>query len=109
MCKFRKIVGKPELSDQFNKIVLCIKGKAYIIDVIKLSACPVTVDHFAFLINYMPVGRGYLKLFIRWFWLKRIVCFSPNGVQLVVFFCCSIPAVCLTPKGSLNVSTCCFC
>ena len=58
MYKFRKIVGKPALSDRFSKIVICIKGNEYIIDVIKLSAFPVTVDHFAFLINYMPVGRG---------------------------------------------------
>ena len=49
--KFRKIVGKPEFSDHFSKIVICYKRKGYNIDVMKQSAClainPITVDYFA--------------------------------------------------------------
>ena len=62
--KFRKILGKPEFSDNFSKIVICYKWKEYDIAVIKTvcSAClatnPVTVDHFAILFNYTPVGRN---------------------------------------------------
>ena len=41
---------------------MCKKPKWYNIDVIKQSAClavnPVTVEHFAYLFNCTPVGRG---------------------------------------------------
>ena len=47
---FKDIVGKPEFSDQFRKIVICYKRKGYNINVIKQSAClagdQITVDHF---------------------------------------------------------------
>ena len=59
---FRKIVGKPEFSDDFNKIVICYKQNCYNIDATKQSAClavnPNTVGLFAYLFNCMPVGRG---------------------------------------------------
>ena len=60
--KLRKIVGEPEFSDQFSKIALCHKRIGYTIDVIKQTAClavnPVTADHFVYLLNCTPVGRG---------------------------------------------------
>ena len=59
--KFRKIVGKTELSDQFKKIILRYKCIGYNADVMQQSACfvvnPITVNDFAVLFNCMPVGR----------------------------------------------------
>ena len=62
--KFReKKIGKPEFSDHFSKIANCYKRKGRNIDVINQSACladnPITVDHFAYLINYTPVYSGF--------------------------------------------------
>ena len=41
---------------------MCYKRNGYNIDVMKQAAClavnPITVDHFAFLFNCTPVGRG---------------------------------------------------
>ena len=49
-------------SDQFSKIAICYKRKGYNIDAIKQSAClavdHIMVDHFAYLYNCSPVGRG---------------------------------------------------
>ena len=49
-------------SEQFSKIATCYKRKGYTIDVIKHSAClavdPITVDHFTYLFDCTPVGRG---------------------------------------------------
>ena len=60
--KFRTIVGKPEFSDQFSKIVISYKGKGYNTDVIKqcayLAVDPITVDHFAYIFNCKPMGWG---------------------------------------------------
>ena len=59
---YRKIVGKPKISDQFSLIVICYKRKGYKVVVIKQSAClavdPIMVDHFVYLFNYTPVGWG---------------------------------------------------
>ena len=62
MYKFRKIVGKPEFSDQFSKIVVCYKQKGCTINVIKQFACltadPITADYFAYLFNCKSMDRG---------------------------------------------------
>ena len=62
MCKVKINVCKSECSDNFSKIGISHKQKGYNIDVIKQSASlalnPVTVDHFAYLFNFTPVGRG---------------------------------------------------
>ena len=62
MYKFKKkIVGRPEFSDHFSKIVMCYKRKDYTVDVIKQSAClavnPITVELFAYLFNCTTVGQ----------------------------------------------------
>ena len=61
-CIRKRIVGKPEFSDNFCKIVICYKRKGYTIDVIKQSAGlvvnKITIDHFAYLFNCTPVGQG---------------------------------------------------
>ena len=53
---------KPEFSDHFSKIVICCEQKGYNIDVIKQSAClavnPITVEHFDYIFNSTPIGRG---------------------------------------------------
>ena len=41
-----------KFSDHFSNIVICYKQSAC------LAANPITVDHFAYLFNYTPVGRG---------------------------------------------------
>ena len=60
--KFRKTVGKTELSDQFKKIIMQFKCIGYTVDVMRQSAClvvnPITVNNFAVLSNCMLVGRG---------------------------------------------------
>ena len=61
-CKFRKIVGKTEFSDQFKNNIMRYKRIGYNVDVMRQSAClvvdPITVSNFAVLFNCTPVGRG---------------------------------------------------
>ena len=60
--KFRKIVGKTEFSDQFEKIIMRYKRIGYIVGVMRQSAClvvnPIKFNNFVVLFNRMPVGRG---------------------------------------------------
>ena len=57
MYEFRKNVSKLNFSDQFSKFVICYQRKAYNIGVMIHSACLaivlITVDLFAYLINFM--------------------------------------------------------
>ena len=60
--KFKRIVGKPNFSDQFKKIIkryTCIKV-GYNLDVMRQSAClvsnPITVYSYGFLFNCTTVG-----------------------------------------------------
>ena len=59
--KFRKIVGRADLSGQFRKIIVPYKRIGYNINIMRQSAClvlnPITVDNFASLFNCTPVGR----------------------------------------------------
>ena len=56
VCKFKRIVGKPNFSDQFKKIV------RYDLDVMRQSAClvlnPITVYSYGFLFNCTTVGQA---------------------------------------------------
>ena len=60
--KLRKIIGKTEFPDQFKKIIMQSKRIGYNIDIMRQSAClvvnPITVNNFAILFNFTPVGRG---------------------------------------------------
>ena len=60
--KFKKIVGRADVSDQFRKIIVRYKRIGYIINIIRQSAClvfnPITVNNFASLFNCTPVGRS---------------------------------------------------
>ena len=56
VCKFKRIVGKPNFSDQVKKIIKRYKKKVgYNLDIIRQSAClvvnPITVYSYGFLFN----------------------------------------------------------
>ena len=60
--KFKTIVGKPNFSDQFNKIIKrYIKKVGYNMDIMHHSAYldvnPITVYNFGFFFNYTTVGQ----------------------------------------------------
>ena len=58
----RKIVSSADFSDQFRKVIMRYKNIGYNMNVMHQSAClvinPITVDSFASLFNYTPVGRA---------------------------------------------------
>ena len=60
--KLRKNVSRADFSDQFRKVIVRYKRIGCNINVMRQSAClvinPITVDSFASLFNYMPVGRA---------------------------------------------------
>ena len=60
--KFKKIVGRVDISDQFRKIIVRYKRIGYNINIMRQSAClvfnPITVNNFASLFNCTPVGRA---------------------------------------------------
>ena len=59
--KLKRIVGKPNLSDQFKKIVKRYIKVGYNLDVMRQSPClvlnPITVYSYGFLFNYTTVGQ----------------------------------------------------
>ena len=59
--KLKKIVGSNKFSAQFIKIISHYKKIGYNINVLQQTVClvvnPITVNSFAFLSNYTPVGR----------------------------------------------------
>ena len=60
--KFKKIVGRVDVCDQFRKIIVRYKRIGYNINIMRQSAClvfnPITVNNFASLFNCTPVGRA---------------------------------------------------
>ena len=60
--KFKRIVGKPNFSDQFKKIVKRYIRVGYNLDVMRQSAClvlnPITVNSYGFLFNCTTVGQA---------------------------------------------------
>ena len=60
--KFKRIVGKPNFSDQFKKIVKRYIRVGYNLDIIRQSAClvlnPITVYSYGFLFNCTTVGQA---------------------------------------------------
>ena len=58
--QFKQIVGKPNFSDQFKKIVKLNKRVGYNLDVMRQSAClnlnPIKVYSYTFLLNCTTVG-----------------------------------------------------
>ena len=60
--KFKRIVGKPNFSDQFKKIVKRYIRVGYNFDIMRQSAClvlnPITVYSYGFLLNCTTVGQA---------------------------------------------------
>ena len=60
--KFKRIVGRPNFSDQFKKIIKRYKKVGYNLDVMQQSAClvlnPITVYSYGFLLNCTTVGQA---------------------------------------------------
>ena len=60
--KFKRIVGKPNFSDQFKKIVKRYIRVGYNFDIMRQSAClvlnPITVYSYGFLFNCTTVGQA---------------------------------------------------
>ena len=60
--KFKRIVGKPNFSDQFKKIVKRYIRVGYYLDIMRQSAClvlnPITVYSYGFLFNCTTVGQA---------------------------------------------------
>ena len=60
--KFKRIVGKPNFSDQFKKIVKRYIRVGYNLDIMRQSAClalnPFTVYSYGFLFNCTTVGQA---------------------------------------------------
>ena len=60
--KFKRIVGKPNFSDQFKKIVKRYIRVGYNLDIMRQSAClvlnPITVHSYGFLFNCTTVGQA---------------------------------------------------
>ena len=60
--KFKRIVGKPNFSDQFKKIVKRYIRVEYNLDIMQQSAClvlnPITVYSYGFLFNCTTVGQA---------------------------------------------------
>ena len=60
--KFKRIVGEPNFSDQFKKIVKHYIRVGYNLDILQQSAClvlnPIMVNSYGFLFNCMTVGQA---------------------------------------------------
>ena len=60
--KFKQIIGKPNSSDQFKKIVKRYVGVGYNLDIMRQSAClvlnPITVYSYGCLFNCTMVGQA---------------------------------------------------
>ena len=60
--KFKRIVGKPNFSDQFKKIVKRYIRVGYNLDIMRQSAClvlnPITVYSYGFLFDCTRVGQA---------------------------------------------------
>ena len=60
--KFKRIVGEPNFSDQFKKIVKPYIRVGYNLDILQQSAClvlnPIMVNSYGFLFNCMTVGQA---------------------------------------------------
>ena len=60
--KFKRIVGKPNTSDQFKKMIKLYKKVGYNLNIMRLSAClvvnPILVYSYDFLFNCTTVGHA---------------------------------------------------
>ena len=94
--KLKRIVGKPNFSYKFKKIVKHYIRVGYNLGIMRQSAClvfnPITVHSYGFLFNCTTVGQAsdsmmvLTKSFYRWVgaWCLSVV--GPTVAQLGVFF-----------------------
>ena len=98
--KFKKIVGRVDFSNQFRKIIVRYKRIGYNINIMRQSAClmfnPITVYNFASPFHCTPVGRASDSMVVAGAFLSVA---WPTGVQLLVFFCSSVPVVLFDSPG----------
>ena len=63
--KLKRIVGKPNFSVQFKKIIKCYLKVGYNVDIMRQSAClfvnPITVDSYGFLFDCTTMGQAYFE------------------------------------------------
>ena len=109
--EFKKIVGRANFSGRFGEIVVRCGRVGCGVNVVRQSAClvfgPVAVDGFASLFGCAPVGLASGSVVApTWgclFWLVWAGAFLsvawPTGVQLLVFFCSSVPVVLFDTPG----------
>ena len=92
--KFRKIVRRNDLSDQFRKIIIRYKTTGYSMNVMRRTAClavnSVMVGNFTALFNYMPVGRAADLMMapaysfqLSWLGLDALSLVGPTEVHLL--------------------------
>ena len=94
--KFKRIVGKPNFSDQFKKIVKRYIRVGYGLGVMRQSAClvlgPITVHGYGFLFGCTTVGQASDSVaalawsFDRWVGAWCLSVAGPTVAQLEVFF-----------------------
>ena len=105
--KFKKIVGRPDFSDQFRKIIVLYKR----------IGCNINIKRQCLtqsrLITLLPsliarrwVGRQtqswprHKAIYFSWFGPELFLSIAwPTGVQLLVFFCSSVPVVLFDTPG----------
>ena len=62
VCKFKKLIGRNDVSFQFRKIITRYRRIGYNFNVVRQSAClvfnPIMVDNYAAFFNCTPVGRA---------------------------------------------------
>ena len=106
---------RADFSDQFRKIIVRYKRIGYNINIMRQSAClvfnPITVNNFASLFNCTPVGRAsdsviaprHKAIYFSWFGPDLFCLLLSPPVQLLVFFCSSVPVVVFDTPGSPGV------
>ena len=96
VCKFGRIVGKPNFSDQFGTVVKRYIRVGYNFDIMRQSAClvlnPIMVYGYGFLFNCTRVGQASDSMaaltwsFGRWVGAWCLSVAGPTVAQLEVFF-----------------------
>ena len=107
----KKFEGRADFSDQFRKIIVRYKRIGYNINIMRQSACflfnPITVNNFASLFNFTPVGRAsdsVKAIYFSWFGPKLFcLLLGPPGFNCWFSFAPVFQGCCSTPQGSPGV------
>ena len=117
VCRLRKIVSRADFSGRFGRVIVRCRRVGCSMGVMQQSACsavdPVTIDGFAFPLDWTPVGRasdsvmgrhGVFEIFKLVGTGLSLVCSWSFGVWLVGFFCSGVLEV--SHPGVLWMSQC---